>query len=132
MLGAGLPVVKLFKQQLHPPRTDEHLLNEAENAVNALKAGEDLRNVIMRCYLQMARALQEEQGISRSNNMTVREFEDWLQSKGVPYAPVHQLTGLFEKVRYGKQPTSENDERIGVESLNEIIKYCRKEKDPGE
>ena len=104
-------------------------MQEAENAVNALKAGENFKNVIIHCYLQMTRALQEEQGIERSNNMTVREFENWLDIKGVPRVPVRQLTYLFEKVRYGKQQMSENDEKMGIESLNEIIKYCRREKD---
>ena len=89
----------------------------------------DLRNVILRCYLRMTRALQEERGIERSQNMTVREFEDWLKYKGFPTVPVRQLTSLFEKVRYGTQPTMKVDEKAAVESLNEIIQYCRRERD---
>lgn len=129
VLGASFLVINVLKQQLRSTQVEEQLLQEAQNAVNALKAGENLENVIMRCYLQMTHVLQEEQGIERSNNMTVREFENWLELKGVPRVPVRQLTYLFEKVRYGTLKPSESDEKIGIESLNEIIKYCRKDKD---
>ena len=128
-LGASFLIIKVVKQQMGSAQVEEQLLQEAQNAVNALKAGENLKNVIIRCYLQMTHVLQKEQGMERSNNMTVREFENWLESKGVPCVPVRHLTHLFEKVRYGKLQLSENDEKTGVESLNEIIKYCRREKD---
>lgn len=129
VLGASFLVIKVLKQQMGSAQVQEQLAQEAQNAVNALNAGENLKDVVIRCYLQMTRALQEEQGMERSNNMTVREFENWLESKGVPRVPVRQLTHLFEKVRYGKLQLSENDEKTGIESLNEIIKYCRREKD---
>jgi hypothetical protein len=122
-------IIKLLKKQMGSTQVVEQLVQEAQNAVNALKTGENLKNVIIRCYLQMSYALQEEQGMERSNNMTVREFENWLELKGVPRVPVRQLTHLFEKVRYGKMQLSESDEKTGIESLNEIIKYCRREKD---
>jgi len=76
----------------------------------------------------MTHALQEEQGMERNDSMTVREFEGWLDGKGVPRVPVRQLTYLFEKVRYGNQQMSENDKKMGMESLNEIIKYCRRKR----
>jgi hypothetical protein len=129
ILGVSLLVIEILKRQFRSAQVEEQLLQEAENAVNALKAGENLKNVIIRCYLQMTHALQEEQGIKRSNNMTVREFKDWLEKKGVPRIPVRQLTCLFEKVRYGKQQMNKNDEKIGIDCLNEIVKYCRGEKD---
>ena len=129
MLGAFFLAGKMLKRQLWPAHADELLLQEAENAISALNAGEDFKNVIIRCYLQMSRVLREEHGIERSYTMTVREFEDWLEFKGMPRIPVHQLTRLFEKVRYGKQQMSKDDEKIGVESLNEIIQFCRRERD---
>jgi len=129
VLGMSLPAIKIVKQWLKPAEIDDPLLQGAENAVNALNTGEGLRNVIIRCYLQMTRSLQEEQGIERNYTMTVREFEGWLEIKGFPTVPVHQLSCLFEKVRYGNQPTSYNDEEIAIESLNEIIHFCRSVKD---
>lgn len=128
VIGASFLVIKVLKQQMFSAQVQEQLLQEAQNAVNALNAGENLKDVVIRCYLQMTYVLQEEQGMERSNNMTVREFENWLELKGVPRVPVRQLTHLFEKVRYGKMQLSENDEKMGIESLNEIIKYCRREK----
>jgi hypothetical protein len=129
VFGAGLLIIKLLKPWLYPTRIEEQVLQEAESAVNAIKAGENLRNVILRCYLQMTHILQEERRIERTYNMTVREFENWLKLEGFPSTPVQQLTRLFEKVRYDKQQTTDSDEKIATESLNEIIQFCRGEKD---
>jgi hypothetical protein len=73
----------------------------------------------------MSDILQQERGIQRSDTMTVREFEDALTSKGFPTVPVRDLSRLFEKVRYGQQEMGEEDEMTAVESLNEIIQFCR-------
>jgi hypothetical protein len=129
VFGAGLLIIKLLKPWLYTTRIEEQVLQEAESAVNAIKAGENLRNVILRCYLQMTHILQEERRIERTYNMTVREFENWLKLEGFPSTPVQQLTRLFEKVRYDKQQTTDSDEKIATESLNEIIQFCRGEKD---
>ena len=128
-LGMGILAIKVVKGWLHQTEIEDPLLQGAENAVNALKAGMDLRNVNIRCYLQMTRSLQEERGIERNYTLTVREFEGWLEFKGFPIDPVHQLTCLFEKVRYGKQQMSDSDEEKAIESLNEIILFCRSTRD---
>ena len=129
LLGVGLLIFKTLKLWLRPTRVKEQLLHEAETAVVAIKAGGDFRNVILHCYLQMTNILREEQKIVRRYNMTAREFEDWLESKGYPTVPVHRLTRLFEKVRYGTMPTMKEDEKTAVESLNEFIRFCRGERD---
>jgi hypothetical protein len=128
VLGIGLLAFTVVKRWPSSKRIEDELLQEAEQAVNALKAGADLRNVILRCYFQMTRSLQEEQGIERDYTMTVQEFERWLGNLGFPSIPLRQLTSLFEKVRYGKQQTSNNDEQIAMDSLNEIIQFCRSER----
>lgn len=128
VLGLSLPAIKLVKDKLDRTPLEDELLQEAEDAVRALQAGMDFRNVIMRCYMQMARSLQEELGIERNYSMTVREFEDWLEYLGFPTVPVHQLTTLFEKVRYGEHDSSDDDEKNAIESLNEIIDFCQTEK----
>lgn len=127
IMGVSLPAIKMLKRHLRSRRVKEQLLQEVEYAVNAMKSGEDFTNVIMRCYLQMTCTLQEERGIKRNYNMTVREFEDLLESKGFPPVPVNQLSCLFEKARYGKKQTIIDDEKMAVESLNEIIQFCRSE-----
>jgi hypothetical protein len=130
VFGVGFLALKLWKQGQSPIRFEDQLSQEAESAVQAIKVGEGLRSAILRCYLQMARALQEEQNIERGENMTVHEFEEWLAQKGFPTVPVHQLTYLFEKVRYGQEEIDKEDETTAVESLNEIIKFCRTQREP--
>lgn len=126
--GIGLLAFKVVKRWRSSKRIEDELLQEAEQAVNALQAGADLRNVILQCYFQMTRSLQEEQGLERDYTMTVQEFERWLGNLGVPSIPLRQLTSLFEKVRYGKQETNHTDEQIAIDSLNEIIQFCRSER----
>ena len=127
-LGIGMLISMVVKRRLSSKKNEADLLQGVEEAVNALMAGEDLRNVILRCYMQMTRSLQEEQGIERASAMTVQEFERWLENLGFPSVPLHQLTSLFEKVRYGKQEMSDEDERIAIDSLNEIIQFYRSER----
>ena len=128
VLGIGMLVSMVVKRRLSSKKNEADLLQGVEEAVNALMVGEDLRNVILRCYMQMTRSLQEEQGIERASAMTVQEFECWLENLGFPSVPLHQLTSLFEKVRYGKQEMSDEDERIAIDSLNEIIQFYRSER----
>lgn len=129
VLGVGLVAVRFLRGWRHSARTEDQLSQEAELAIHALAAGANLRNVIIRCYLQMAQALQEEQGIERSENMTVQEFEDLLAIRGLPSGPVKQLSRLFENVRYGGQQTTKEDEARAVESLNAIVEFCRSKRD---
>lgn len=124
----GLLVFKVLGIWLKQTWMTKQILHEAESALNEIKSGENLRNVIFHCYLQMTRALQEERKIERGYSMTVREFEDWLEEKGFPIVPLHQLTRLFEKARYGAQLTMKEDEKTAVESLDEIIRFCRSER----
>jgi len=125
VIGMGLLVFIIMKRRLGSAKIEADLLQPAEDALDALQAGMDLRNVVIRCYLQMTYAIQEEQGIERNDTMTAREFEDRLEMKGFPTVPVRQLTSLFEKVRYSQHQTSDEDERIAIDSLNEIIQFCR-------
>lgn len=98
---------------------------QAEEALVSLDAGGDYQDVVVRCYAQMSRALQQERGIQRSQAMTTYEFEQELLTKGFPFQPIHQLTALFEQVRYGHQPTSERDKITAIDSLTDILAYCR-------
>lgn len=128
VVGIGAAVITIDKRRSGRRRIEDEFLREAGNAVSALTAGENFRNVILRCYMQMARALEEEQGLKRETTMTARELEDWLAELGFPPDPVCRLTGLFERVRYGAGLAGENDEEIANDSLNQIIEYCRSQK----
>jgi hypothetical protein len=128
LILAALFLLFWFVMRRTSPAQDM-ILQEAENAANAIQKGEDLKSVLLRCYQQMSRILREEQGIERRDNMTAREFMEILQEKGISLSPVRQLTLLFEAARYGAFPLGEREEQIGLDSLNEIIKDCQRSKE---
>lgn len=101
---------------------------EAENALQSLKTGRDLKDVIVKCYRQMSLALEKEQGIERKDSMTTREFENLLETAGVPHDPIHQLTQLFEAVRYGNWQPNPMDEQRAIHCLEAIMLFSRKTK----
>lgn len=108
----------------------EALALEAEQAVKAIKAGQDVSNVIIRCYRQMSEVLKKEQGLTLEKTMTAREFEALLEKRGIPNPPVRQLTRLFELARYTAQAPGQAEEAQAVECLNAIAQAVRK-KGPG-
>lgn len=99
---------------------------EAQAALEDIQAGFDLRDAILRCYSQMVQALREFRGIDREQGMTPHEFEAFLQKRGLPAAPIHELTLLFEKVRYGGEKPGVQDEQTAIRSLTAIIQACQR------
>ncbi len=99
---------------------------EARAALDAIETGGDLREAIIRCYVQMIEALKEYRGIYRDRDMTAHEFELFLSKRGLPREPVHQLTQLFEQVRYGAQTPGRREENQAISSLSAIISACQK------
>lgn len=94
---------------------------EAQNAINAIEAGGDVRGVIIRCYLQMVQAVSESRNLYRGADMTPHEFEEFLLKHGIPSGPVHNLTQLFEQVRYGAATPGRQEERMAITSLSAIV-----------
>ena len=123
-LAAILFFFWIFSRLFRRPTVDPVLLH-AENAVQDMRSGKDFKSVIVQCYLRMADALQQEQRIERAHSMTSREFEALLASRGFPARPVHELTRLFEKVRYGREPLSNDDERAAIDCLNAILSFAQ-------
>jgi hypothetical protein len=107
------------------PSSSLELWELAEQARDDLLAGADLKDVILRCYQRMSRTLQEDQGIEREAAMTVGEFEDLLAARGFPQDPVHQLTLLFQTVRYGQWRPNSGDEQKALSSLQAILEHSR-------
>ena len=93
--------------------------------------GLDLKDVIVKCYRQMSLALEKEQGIERKDFMTTREFENLLEAAGIPHDPIHQLTQLFEAVRYGNWQPNPMDEQKAIHCLQAIMLYSREPKKDG-
>lgn len=136
LVGIGLAVgivllgIWFIRRPAQQARPGGPLELEAELALQALRTGSDLKNVIVRCYLQMSQVLQREQEIEMEETATAREFERLLEARGIPYAPVHQLTQLFEIARYGYRQPGPDDEQKAFECLNAIVQYSRERKQP--
>jgi hypothetical protein len=119
ILSAWL-LIKVFSRS----QEEDTLAREAEAALQAVFDGQSLSEVIIRCYLQMVQSVAEARGIEREAAVTPQEFEKYLTSRGIPSAPVRQLTRLFEKVRYSNQPTDKQDEQEAVNCLSAIRASC--------
>ena len=110
-----------------PPATPlAQLAEEAQRALDQLHAGDDIQEVIRRCYWQMEQALAEAQGLERPQAMTPREFETRLQAYGLPAHPITQLTRLFEATRYGGQAATADQQQTAVAALQAIVAYAPK------
>ena len=105
--------------------TLEVITAEAEAALDELRAGAEVRDVIVRCYLEMNQGLRQRLGLVRDEGMTPREFEAELMRAGLPAHAVQRLTRLFESVRYGKRTGTEADREEAVASLEAIIDHAR-------
>lgn len=127
MLGAFLFYSWLASRR--KPDQASLLALEIEKASQNILAGMNLDEVILRCYQQMSQVLRQEGGIERQDFMTPTEFERELSAAGFPYAPVHQLTHLFEIVRYGNWTPNSSDEQEALDSLQKIISHLRDRKE---
>ena len=129
LVGIGLLLLGLlagvwiFRSGSRQERPVDLVGFEAEKAWQALKTGLDLKDVIIRCYGQMSLAVEQGQGLERKDFMTTGEFENLLQAAGMPHDPIHQLTRLFDAVRYGDWQPNPSDEQKAIESLEAIIAY---------
>ncbi|NLG99538.1 MAG: DUF4129 domain-containing protein [Chloroflexi bacterium] len=115
----------LLSRRFQPSQKEDPLAVEAEAAVQAIANGQTLSDVIIRCYLNMESVIAQERGIERGQSVTPREFEAYLVEKGIPQKPVLQLTGLFEKARYGNQRLNQQDEQAAVNCFIAIQNACR-------
>jgi hypothetical protein len=110
----------------HPQLTStQQLADEAQIALDSIQAGGDLKNTVIRCYSEMSRVVKEQRGVARSESMTPSEFESRLTALGLPGDAVHQLTLVFQDVRYGNHQPGEREERQAIMCLSAIIDVCR-------
>ncbi len=134
LVGVGALLIAAWFLRSRPARQPAlvRLGKEAEKARQALLTGMSLREVILECYRQMSRVLQEENGIERQAYMTTGDFERLLSAEGFPAAPVHQLTRLFDAVRYGRWQPGPSDEQQAVGCLEAITRYSKETRQVGE
>jgi hypothetical protein len=130
LVGIGLFVISVLVLMWiftpsHPVSPIDLVGLEAEKARQALKTGVHLKDVIINCYIQMSLALKQEQGIERKDFMTTGEFENLLETAGIPHEPIHQLTRLFDAVRYGNWQPNAVDEQTAIHCLEAIMLHSR-------
>lgn len=113
-----------FSQRKSNLALSEALAGEAERAAAAIREGEEIRDVILRCYAQMAHHLEDSRNLPRGRAVTPREFEHMLVRLGFPAAPLKTLTRLFEAVRYGHQATTPEQTQQAIDSLQAIVNYA--------
>lgn len=126
LIVAGLVgVAWVLWRRSHPPLTPlDQLAQEAQRAVDALRAGADVKNTVIRCYMEMSRVLDEQRGLRRAEAATPREFEQQLKEAGLPEAQIGQLTRLFEAARYGAKVADAGQERQAIACLAGIVQAC--------
>ena len=99
----------------------DRVADQAEDALRKIRGGGDFNSAILNCYYEMNRIVQEELKISRNRAMTARDFESYLVDKGLPEAPLQELTALFERARYSNQPPNQNQEQTAINALTNLI-----------
>ncbi len=103
----------------------EALAGIAEQAVSDLQAGKDYGDAIINCYANVVDAVNRQRGIRRRGNLTPAEFIAVLDRARLPSGPVHSLTALFERVRYGGKKASQKEIDEAVACLREIVSAIR-------
>lgn len=101
------------------------LADHAGEAAEALRGGERLRDVVLRCYHDMTQLLVRYLPDRDDQTMTAREFEQALRRVGIRDEHVGRLTRLFERVRYGDQTPDDYERRDAITSLEAIERAYR-------
>jgi Domain of unknown function (DUF4129) len=123
LLAAGLIAAVIRSRRAQPSALDE-LAQDAQQAIDALKSGGALEETIQRCYRNMCEVVQRERRVERGIAVTPSEFELSLLKAGMPQQAVHQLTRLFEDIRYGGKQSGEREQRLAIDSLQAIVDAC--------
>jgi hypothetical protein len=124
LAAAGATAVALVVLRRKPTAVRARLAEESRAAMEAIGRGGDVRNLILRCYREMIRLVEEARGIARDTAVTPGEFAALLESAGLPALPVRGLTSVFEEVRYGNADPSPETERRALLALEEIARFC--------
>jgi len=131
LAGAAALAWWIFFVKLKPaPNILAKVADEAEETLDALLTGKDLRETILLCYRRMTEVAVKNRGIPREASVTPHEFEQTLIEKGLPGPSVHDLTHLFEDVRYGDFRADEEGRRRALLALRSVIAACRKAEEP--
>jgi hypothetical protein len=126
MLLIGSIAWLLWRRTAEPEDVLAPLAQEAQTALDDLRAGGDVRDTVMRCYVEMSRTVADTRGVRRQLAVTPREFEGQLERAGLPGPQVRRLTRLFEDVRYGSLQPGDAEMQEAVACLTAIVDACRR------
>ncbi|MBI4731922.1 MAG: DUF4129 domain-containing protein [Chloroflexi bacterium] len=125
LLIAGVLAWLFLRNRWRDNASLEALAGIAEQAVSDLQSGKDYGDAIINCYANMVEAVNRQRGIRRRGNLTPAEFIAVLDRARLPSGPVHSLTALFERVRYGGKKASQKEIVEAVACLREIVSAIR-------
>lgn len=128
LLGVGAALWRWWQHRRshtrERPLTLAELSRRAALAINELRQGQRLDDVIMRCYREMAETVSAQRGLQRRQGETPREFAAELLRAGLPSQAVKRLTYLFELVRYGGYEPGQRERLEAIDSLAAIVAAC--------
>jgi len=107
------------------PSAVQLLAAQADETIEDLLSGKNLRDTILLCYRRMTEIAARNRNIPREASDTPHEFEQAMIAKGLPAVPVRDLTRIFEDIRYGDQNAGEEERRRAVSALRIIAAVCR-------
>jgi Domain of unknown function (DUF4129) len=113
------------RRTVQPVARSDSLRASAADAADALRRGDDIEEVIQRCYVRMCEVLQADAGVERPLSMTPSEFQQRLDERNIPHAATLALTSLFERSRYGGLAASSTEQQQAIVSLDAIALACR-------
>lgn len=128
LLATGALLLAWLAWKIFFPKTEvpaeplAEISRSAQSALDALDAGGDVQDTVLRCYRDMSRTLRDSRHLERQQGMTPREFEAYLARSGLRTEHIHRLTRLFEAVRYGGKSAGRRGEREARECLAEIVR----------
>lgn len=120
----GLLWFMLMRNRRQHPTVMLQLATQAEETIEALITGQNLRETILLCYRRMTEIAAKSRNLPRDISVTPHEFETILVTNGLPTNPVHELTRLFEDVRYGDLNVGEDERQRAVTALRVIAAVC--------
>jgi hypothetical protein len=100
------------------------LASIARTALGEIQARKAWEDSIVQCYIRMSQTVSRRRDLTRSAAVTPSEFALRLESAGLPGPAVRQLTGLFERIRYGAKPPTQADLQSAVDCLTVILHAC--------
>ena len=118
-IGLGTVLWRLLRRQPTKERSERAEVHRmVAQVVSDLEKGEELSDIVLRCYREMCRILGRKVVLRRE--MTAREFVRQLDHVGVRGEEIASLTRLFERVRYGRMETSPAERAEAIALLRAI------------